>query len=140
VTLEVGVNGTRYALQIRLMLRPPTVTFDFNTVTFTDRRSVRAEVSCRTPIGRTSQTVEVLEVSGTLRYTDAGREARGTIRVKAGGSEYAGTYTGYLAGERGNVTISAAGWTMYVDFTTSLLAVTKVVINGQPWTALSTRR
>jgi len=132
-TLEVGVNGTRYALQVRLKLRPPTVTFDFNTATFTDKRSVRAEVSCRTSIGRISQTIEVLEVSGTLRYTEAGREVSGTMRAKAGGNEYTGTYTGRLAGGRGNVTISVAGHTIYVEFTASPLAITKVVIDGQPW-------
>jgi len=137
VTLEVGVNGTKYALQIRLKLRPPTINFDFNTVTFTDKRSVKAEVRCKIYGFPIPEIIEVLEVSGTLRYTEAGREIDGIVRARrqigGGYEEYTGIYIGYVTGGRGNVTIKAPKYTVYIEFDISPLVITKVVINDQPW-------
>jgi hypothetical protein len=129
-TLEVRVNSTTYKLKVYLTLTPPRVTVrDIARIEFTDsRRLPGLKLRC----GVVEATIDILRVTGTLTYTPTGRAVSGQITVKSIDT-YTGDYSGKIEGGSGSLSLNVAGLNMYVEFTTSPLTVTRVLVDGAPY-------
>jgi archaellum component FlaG (FlaF/FlaG flagellin family) len=129
-TLEVRVNSTTYRLKVSLTLTPPRVTVkDIARIEFTDsRRLLGLKLRC----GVVEATLDILMVTGTLTYTPTGRAVSGQITVKSI-ETYTGDYSGRIEGGSGSLSLNVAGRNIYVEFTTSPLTVTRVLIDGAPF-------
>jgi hypothetical protein len=129
-TLEVKVNSTTYRLKVYLTLTPPRVTVkDISRIEFTDsRRLLGLELRC----GVIERTIDILRVTGTLTYTPTGRAVSGQITVKLIDT-YTGDYRGKIEGGSGSLSLNVAGRSIYVEFTTSPLTVTRVLVDGAPY-------
>ncbi len=131
-TIEIKVNSTSYRLVLALALAPPKITVrEISRIEFTDARRLSGiRVSCR---GLPETTIDVIWVRGTVTYTPTGRSASGQIRVKTEIGEYTGEYRGNIEGNRGSLSVYMAGHSIEVEFTTSPLAMTRVSIDGTPY-------
>jgi len=129
-TLEVKVNSTTYRLKVYLTLTPPRVTVkDISRIEFTDSRSLLGlELRC----GVIERTIDILRVTGTLTYTPTGRAVSGQITVKLIDT-YTGDYRGKIEGGSGSLSLNVAGHNIYVEFTTSPLTITRVFVDGAPY-------
>jgi len=134
-TLEVKVNSTTYKLKVSLTLTPPRVTVkDISRIEFTDsRRLLGLKLNCRSGNVEASIVLDILGVTGTLTYTPTGRAVSGQITVNTAGGTYTGDYKGTIEGGKGSLSFKAAGLEISVEFTTSPLAVTKVLVDGTPY-------
>jgi hypothetical protein len=134
-TLEVKVNSTTYKLKISLTLTPPKVTVrDISRIEFTDsRRLLGLQLSCRSGSVAASVTLDILRVTGTLTYTPTGRAVSGQITVNSAGGTYTGDYRGKIEGGSGSLSLNVVGHNIYVEFTTSPLTVTRVLVDGTPY-------
>jgi len=130
-TLEVKVNSTTYRLKVYLTLTPPRITVkDISRIEFTDsRRLLGLKLRCRVYGVNIEPTLDILKVTGTLTYTPTGRAVSGQITVKWSDT-YTGDYSGKIEGGSGSLNLTAAGRRIYVEFTTSPLAITKVLVDG----------
>ncbi|MFZ8811290.1 MAG: hypothetical protein ACO2PN_24695 [Pyrobaculum sp.] len=128
-TLEVKVNSTTYRLKVYLTLTPPRITVkDISRIEFTDsRRLLGLELRCGV-----ERTLDLLRVTGTLTYTPTGRAVSGQITVKLIDT-YTGDYSGKIEGGSGSLSLNVAGRNIYVEFTTSPLAVTRMLVDGTPY-------
>ena len=129
-TLEVKVNSTTYKLKVSLTLTPPKITVkDISRIEFTDSRSLLGlELRC----GVIERTIDILRVTGTLTYTPTGRAVSGQITVKLIDT-YTGDYRGKIEGGSGSLSLNVAGHNIYVEFTTSPLTITRVFVDGAPY-------
>ena len=129
--VEIKVNSTSYRLVIALALTPPKITVrDVSGIEFTDARKLSGiQISCRGLPG-TPIDIDVIWVSGTLVYTQTGRSASGQIKVKTPIGEYTGEYRGEIKGDKGSLEVYIAGHSIYVEFTTSPLAMTRALVDG----------
>jgi hypothetical protein len=127
-TLEIKVNSTTYKLKVSLTLTPPKITVkDISRIEFTDsRRLLGLKLGC------TELTIDILRVTGTLTYTPTGRAVSGQITVKLINT-YTGDYSGKIEGGSGSLSLNVAGRNIYVEFTTSPLKVTRVLVDGAPY-------
>jgi hypothetical protein len=133
-TLEVKVNSTTYRLKVYLTLTPPKITVkDISRIEFTDgRRLLGLQLKCRSKDGEVSPTFDILRVTGTLTYTPTGRAVSGQITVKSVDT-YTGDYSGKIEGGSGSLNLTVAGLNIYVEFDTSPLKITKVLVDGTPY-------
>jgi hypothetical protein len=133
-TLEVKVNSTTYRLKVYLTLTPPRITVrDISRIEFTDnRRLLGLKLRCRVEGFNIERTLDILRVTGTLTYTPTGRAVSGQITVKLIDT-YTGDYSGKTEGGSGSLDLTVAGRNIYVEFTTSPLAITKVLVDGTPY-------
>jgi hypothetical protein len=129
-TLEVKVNSTTYRLKVYLTLMPPKITVkDISRIEFTDsRRLLGLKLRC----GGVEATLDILRVTGTLTYTPTGRAVSGQITVKLINT-YTSDYSGKIEGGSGSLNLTVAGRNIYVEFTTSPLKVTRVLVDGAPY-------
>jgi hypothetical protein len=127
-TLEVKVNSTTYKLKVSLTLTPPKITVkDISRIEFTDsRRLLGLKLGC------IERTIDILRVTGTLTYTPTGRAVSGQITVKLIDT-YTGDYSGKIEGGSGSLSLNVVGRNIYVEFTTSPLKVTRVLVDGTPF-------
>ena len=134
-TLEIRVNSTTYTLKVSLTLTPPKVTVkDISRIEFTDsRRLLGLQLSCRSGSVAASISLDIVRVTGTLTYTPTGRAVSGQITVNSAGGTYTGDYSGKIEGGSGSLSLNAAGHNIYVEFTTSPLTITKVLVDGTPY-------
>jgi archaellum component FlaG (FlaF/FlaG flagellin family) len=134
-TLEVKVNSTTYRLKVYLTLTPPRITVkDISRIEFTDsRRLLGLKLRCRVYGVNIEPTLDILRVTGTLTYTPTGRAVSGQITVNTAGGTYTGDYKGTIEGGKGSLDLTVAGRRIYVEFTTSPLAITKVLVDGTPY-------
>jgi hypothetical protein len=134
-TLEVKVNSTTYKLKVSLTLTPPKVTVkDISRIEFTDsRRLLGLQLSCRSGSVAASISLDIVRVTGTLTYTSMGRAVSGQITVNSAGGTYTGDYSGKIEGGSGSLSLNVAGRNIYVEFTTSPLTITKVLVDGTPY-------
>jgi hypothetical protein len=134
-TLEVRVNSTTYSLKVSLTLTPPKVTVkDISRIEFTDsRRLLGLQLKCRSEGGEVSPTFDILRVTGTLTYTPTGRAVSGQITVNTAKGTSTGDYSGKIEGGSGSLSLNVAGRNIYVEFTTSPLTITKVLVDGTPY-------
>jgi hypothetical protein len=129
-TLEVRVNSTTYKLKVSLTLTPPKITVkDISRIEFTDSRSL---LGLKLRCGVVETTLDILRVTGTLTYTPTGRAVSGQITVKLIDT-YTGDYSGKIEGGSGSLSLNVAGHNIYVEFTTSPLKVTRVLVDGAPY-------
>jgi len=128
-TLEIKVNSTTYRLKASLTLTPPRVTVkDISRIEFTDsRRLLGLELRCGV-----ERPLDLLRVTGALTYTPTGRAVSGQITVKLINT-YTGDYSGKIEGGSGSLSLNVAGRNIYVEFTTSPLTVTRVLVDGAPY-------
>jgi hypothetical protein len=133
-TLEIKVNSTTYRLKVYLTLTPPRITVrDISRIEFTDsRRLLGLKLRCRVYGVNVEPTLDILRVAGTLTYTPTGRAVSGQITVKWSDT-YTGDYRGKIEGRGGSLDLTVAGRRIYVEFTTSPLAITKVLVDGTPY-------
>jgi hypothetical protein len=134
-TLEVKVNSTTYRLKVYLTLTPPRITVrDISRIEFTDsRRLLGLKLRCRVEGFNIETTIDILRVTGTLTYTPTGRAVSGQMTVRSVFGTDTGSYDGTIEGGRGSSSLKVAGRNMYVEFTTSPLAITKVLVDGTPY-------
>jgi len=134
-TLEVKVNSTTYTLKVFLTLTPPKVTVrDISRIEFTDsRRLLGLQLSCRLGSVAASVTLDILRVTGTLTYTPTGRAVSGQITVNSAGGTYTGDYKGTIEGGKGSLSLNVIGRRIDVEFDTSPLKITKVLVDGTPY-------
>jgi len=132
--LEIKVNSTTYRLKVYLTLTPPRITVkDISRIEFTDsRRLLGLKLSCRSGSVETSIVLDVVRVTGTLTYTPAGRAVSGQITVNTANGTSTGHYSGKIEGGSGSLSLNVAGRNVYVEFTTSPLRITKVLVGGTP--------
>jgi len=132
-TLEVRVNSTTYRLKVYLTLTPPRITVrDISRIEFTDsRRLLGLKLRCRVYGVNIEPTLDILRVTGTLTYTPTGRAVSGQITVKWSDT-YTGDYRGKIEGGSNSLNLTVAGRNIYVEFTISPLAITKVLVDGTP--------
>lgn len=130
-TLEVRVNSTTYKLKIYLTLTPPKVTIkDISRIEFADgRRLLGLKLRCRVEGFNIEPTLDIVRVTGTLTYTPTGRAVSGQITVRWSDT-YTGNYKGKTEGGSGSLNLTVAGRNIYVEFTTSPLTITKVLVDG----------
>jgi len=130
-TLEVKVNSTTYKLKVSLTLTPPKITVkDISRIEFTDsRRLLGLKLRC----GVVEATIDILRVTGTLTYTPTGRAVSGQITVRSVLGTSTGDYSGKIEGGSGSLSLNVAGHNIYVEFTTSPLKVTRVLVDGTPY-------
>jgi hypothetical protein len=130
-TLEVKVNSTTYKLKVSLTLTPPKITVkDISRIEFTDsRRLLGLKLRC----GVVEATIDILRVTGTLTYTPTGRAVSGQITVRSVLGTNTGDYSGKIEGGSGSLSLNVAGHNIYVEFTTSPLKVTRVLVDGAPY-------
>lgn len=130
-TLEVKVNSTTYKLKVYLTLTPPKVTIkDISRIEFTDsRRLLGLKLRCRVEGFNIEPTLDIVRVTGTLTYTPTGRAVSGQITVRWSDT-YTGNYRGKTEGGSGSLNLTVAGRNIYVEFTTSPLTITKVLVDG----------
>jgi hypothetical protein len=133
-TLEIKVNSTTYRLKVYLTLTPPRITVrDISRIEFTDsRRLLGLKLRCRVEGFNIEPTLDILRVTGTLTYTPTGRAVTGQITVKWFDT-YTGDYNGKIEGRSGSLNLTVAGRKIYVEFTTSPLAITKVLVDDTPY-------
>lgn len=133
-TLEVKVNSTTYRLKVYLTLTPPKITVkDISRIEFTDgRRLLGLQLKCRSKDGEVSPTFDILRVTGTLTYTPTGRAVSGQITVKSVDT-YTGDYSGKIEGGSGSLSLNVIGRRIDVEFDTSPLKITKVLVDGTPY-------
>jgi hypothetical protein len=131
-TLEVKVNSTTYKLEVSLTLTLPRVTVkDISKIEFTDsRRLLGLKLSCRLWGVEASVVLDIVRVTGALTYTATGRAVSGQITVNSAGGTYTGDYSGKIEGGSGSLSLNVAGRNIYVEFTTSPLTITKVLVDG----------
>jgi hypothetical protein len=129
-TLEVKVNSTTYKLKVSLTLTPPKITVkDISRIEFTDSRSLLGlKLRCGV-----ETTIDILRVTGTLTYTPTGRAVSGQITVRSVLGTNTGDYSGKIEGGSGSLSLNVAGHNIYVEFTTSPLKVTRVLVDGTPY-------
>ena len=134
-TLEIRVNSTTYRLKVSLTLTPPKVTVkDISRIEFTDgRRLLGLQLKCRSEGGEVSPTFDILRVTGTLTYTSTGRAVSGQITVNTAKGTSTGDYSGKIEGGSGSLSLNIAGRNIYVEFATSPLTITKVLVDGTPY-------
>lgn len=134
-TLEVKVNSTAYKLEVSLTLTPPKVTVkDISKIEFTDsRRLLGLKLSCRSGSVEASVVLDIVRVTGTLTYTPTGRAVSGQITVNSAGGTYTGDYKGTIEGGKGSLSLNVIGHNIYVEFDTSPLKITKVLVDGTPY-------
>jgi hypothetical protein len=134
-TLEVKVNSTTYKLKVSLTLTPPKVTVkDISKIEFTDsRRLLGLKLSCRSGSVEASVVLDIVRVTGTLTYTPTGRAVSGQITVNSAGGTYTGDYRGTIEGGKGSLSLNVMGHNIYVEFDTSPLKITKVLVDGTPY-------
>jgi len=130
-TLEVKVNSTTYRLKVYLTLTPPKITVkDISRIEFTDsRRLLGLKLRC----GGVETSLDILRVTGTLTYTPTGRAVSGQITVRSVLGTNTGDYSGKIEGGSGSLSLNVAGHNIYVEFTTSPLKVTRVLVDGAPY-------
>jgi hypothetical protein len=130
-TLEVKVNSTTYRLKVYLTLTPPRITVrDISRIEFTDsRRLLGLKLRCRVEGFNIETTLDILRVTGTLTYTPTGRAMSGQMTVRSVFGTDTGSYDGTIEGGRGSSSLKVAGRNIYVEFTTSPLAITKVLVD-----------
>jgi hypothetical protein len=127
-TLEVKVNSTTYKLKVSLTLTPPKITVkDISRIEFTDSRSL---LGLKLRCGGVETTLDILRVTGTLTYTPTGRAVSGQITVRSVLGTNTGDYSGKIEGGSGSLSLNVAGRNIYVEFTTSPLKVTRVLVDG----------
>ncbi|MFZ8840562.1 MAG: hypothetical protein ACO2PM_16920, partial [Pyrobaculum sp.] len=130
-TLEIKVNSTTYKLKVSLTLTPPKITVkDISRIEFTDSRSL---LGLKLRCGGVEATLDILRVTGTLTYTPTGRAASGQITVRSVLGTNTGDYSGKIEGGSGSLSLNVAGHNIYVEFTTSPLKVTRVLVDGTPF-------
>ncbi|MEM4651112.1 MAG: hypothetical protein QW086_04720 [Pyrobaculum sp.] len=134
-TLEVRVNSTTYKLKVSLTLTPPKITVkDISRIEFTDsRRLLGLQLKCRSEGGEVSPTFDILRETGALTYTSTGRAVSGQITVNTAKGTSTGDYSGKIEGGSGSLSLNVAGRNIYVEFTTSPLTITKVLVDGTPY-------
>jgi len=134
-TLEVRVNSTTYKLKVSLTLTPPKVTVkDISRIEFTDsRRLLGLKLSCRSGSVEASVVLDIVRVTGTLTYTPTGRAVSGQITVNSAGGTYTGDYKGTIEGGKGSLSLNVIGRRIDVEFDTSPLKITKVLVDGTPY-------
>ncbi len=134
-TLEVKVNSTTYRLKVYLTLTPPRITVrDISRIEFTDsRRLLGLKLRCRVEGFNIETTLDILRVTGTLTYTPTGRAMSGQITVRSVLGTNTGDYSGKIEGGSGSLSLNVAGHNIYVEFTTSPLKITKVLVDGTPY-------
>jgi hypothetical protein len=130
-TLEVKVNSTTYKLKVSLTLTPPKITVkDISRIEFTDSRSL---LGLKLRCGGVETSLDILRVTGTLTYTPTGRAVSGQITVRSVLGTNTGDYSGKIEGGSGSLSLNVAGHNIYVEFTTSPLKVTRVLVDGTPY-------
>jgi len=130
-TLEVKVNSTTYKLKVSLTLTPPKITVkDISRIEFTDSRSL---LGLKLRCGGVETSLDILRVTGTLTYTPTGRAVSGQITVRSVLGTNTGDYSGKIEGGSGSLSLNVAGHNIYVEFTTSPLTVTRVLVDGAPY-------
>jgi hypothetical protein len=130
-TLEIRVNSTTYKLKVSLTLTPPKITVkDISRIEFTDSRSL---LGLKLRCGGVEATLDILRVTGTLTYTPTGRAVSGQITVRSVLGTNTGDYSGKIEGGSGSLSLNVAGRNIYVEFTTSPLKVTRVLVDGTPY-------
>jgi hypothetical protein len=130
-TLEVKVNSTTYKLKVSLTLTPPKITVkDISRIEFTDSRSL---LGLKLRCGGVEATLDILRVTGTLTYTPTGRAVSGQITVRSVLGTNTGDYSGKIEGGSGSLSLNVAGRNIYVEFTTSPLKITRVLVDGTPY-------
>jgi len=130
-TLEIKVNSTTYKLKVSLTLTPPRLTVkDISRIEFTDSRSL---LGLKLRCGGLEATLDILRVTGTLTYTPTGRAVSGQITVRSVLGTNTGDYSGRIEGGSGSLSLNVAGHNIYVEFTTSPLKVTRVLVDGAPY-------
>jgi hypothetical protein len=134
-TLEVRVNSTTYKLKVSLTLTPPKVTVrDISKIEFTDsRRLLGLQLKCRSEGGEVSPTFDIVRMTGALTYTPTGRAVSGQITVNTAKGTSTGDYSGKIEGGSGSLSLNVAGRNIYVEFNTSPLTITKVLVDGTPY-------
>jgi len=134
-TLEIKVNSTTYKLKVSLTLTPPRVTVkDIARIEFTDsRRLLGLKLSCRSGSVEASVVLDIVRVTGTLTYTPTGRAVSGQITVNSAGGTYTGDYKGTIEGGKGSLSLNVIGRRIDVEFDTSPLKITKVLVDGTPY-------
>jgi hypothetical protein len=134
-TLEVKVNSTTYSLKVSLTLTPPKITVkDISKIEFTDsRRLLGLKLSCRSGSVAASVVLDIVRVTGTLTYTPTGRAVSGQITVNSAGGTYTGDYKGTIEGGKGSLSLNVIGRRIDVEFDTSPLKITKVLVDGTPY-------
>jgi len=130
-TLEIKVNSTTYKLKVSLTLTPPKITVkDISRIEFTDSRSL---LGLKLRCGGVETSLDILRVTGTLTYTPTGRAVSGQITVRSVLGTNTGDYSGKIEGGSGSLSLNVAGHNIYVEFTTSPLKVTRVLVDGAPY-------
>jgi hypothetical protein len=130
-TLEIKVNSTTYRLKVSLTLTPPRITVkDISRIEFTDSRSL---LGLKLRCGGEGIPLDILRVTGTLTYTPTGRAVSGQITVRSVLGTNTGDYSGKIEGGSGSLSLNVAGHNIYVEFTTSPLKVTRVLVDGTPY-------
>jgi len=134
-TLEIRVNSTTYKLKVSLTLTPPKVTVkDISKIEFTDsRRLLGLKLSCRSGSVEASVVLDIVRMTGTLTYTPTGRAVSGQITVNSAGGTYTGDYKGTIEGGKGSLSLNVIGRRIDVEFDTSPLKITKVLVDGTPY-------
>ncbi len=134
-TLEVKVNSTTYRLKVYLTLTPPKITVkDISRIEFADsRRLLGLKLSCRSGSVEASIVLDIVRVIGTLTYTPTGRAVSGQITVNSAGGTYTGDYKGTIEGGKGSLSLNVIGHRIDVEFDTSPLKITKVLVDGTPY-------
>jgi hypothetical protein len=134
-TLEVRVNSTTYKLKVSLTLTPPRITVkDISRIEFTDnRRLLGLKLSCRSGSVEVSIVLDIVRVTGTLTYTPTGRAVSGQITVNSAGGTYTGDYKGSIEGGKGSLSLNVMGRRIDVEFDTSPLKITRVLVDGTPY-------
>jgi hypothetical protein len=134
-TLEIKVNSTTYRLKVSLTLTPPKITVkDISRIEFTDsRRLLGLKLSCRSGSVEASVVLDIVRVIGTLTYTPTGRAVSGQITVNSAGGTYTGEYKGTIEGGKGSLSLNVIGRRIDLEFDTSPLKITKVLIDGTPY-------
>jgi hypothetical protein len=134
-TLEIKVNSTTYRLKVYLTLTPPRITVkDISRIEFTDsRRLLGLKLSCRSGSEAASIVLDIVKATGTLTYTPTGRAVSGQITVNTASGTSTGHYSGKIEGGSGSLSLDVAGRNVYVEFTTSPLRITRVLVGGTPY-------
>ena len=134
-TLEIRVNSTTYKLKVSLTLTPPKITVkDISRIEFTDSRSLLGlKLGCRSGSVEASIVLDIVRMTGALTYTPTGRAVSGQITVNSAGGTYTGDYSGKIEGGSGSLSLNVIGRRIDVEFDTSPLKVTRVLVDGTPY-------
>jgi len=128
-SLQITVNGTRYTYTIYTKLASPLITIkDVSKITFVDGRAVTGlKIKCS---GIPAElTFDIVEVSGTLTYTQDGKTIEGTVKIRSA-NIYTAKYNGAITGTSGYINVDIMGHRVTVKFQTSPFAITEVLIDG----------